>query len=333
MINKNNDAIIDESVQINDYLLNKNKDSENKPESKFPVSDSGFAGINSDKNKMSTILDDTVQNTGDSISKDYVKINEEIPAAKIKVKQVAKINWALELSAGMSAYRDKVFSINDGQKSMDRLFSSPGNSGGAQAIFYTPSSIKPGFAFRAGITAEMNVSKRSSISSGVRYAYNSNKIRVGTYSYSQNAVSSSSFSFASSVNNFYRGAQQKEYTNQFHFIQVPFQYQLQLNRGVKVPIIWKAGITPAYLFATNGLVYDTVANGIYFQTNKAFNKVQLDLHTGFSFVFGHKSKIKWSVGPEVSLGLNKLTKTEYTKRQYLLYSGIAGKIIFPKKKK
>ncbi len=333
-INKDIDAFTNESVKTNATYQNKNQHSEKNLVDELPVSDSGFAGINSDKDKIVTKENTAVQNTGDSLSKSYAKADEETPAAKVEIKQVAKIKWALELSAGMSAYRDKVFSIYDGQKSMDRLFSSPGNSsGGAQAIVYPPSSIQPGLAFRAGISGEMKISKRSSISSGIRYAYNSNRILVGTYTFTQIAVSNSSSSFSSSVNNFYRGIQQKEYTNQFHFIQVPVQYHWQVNKGVKLPIILNAGIAPSWLFSTNGLVYDTVANGIYFQTKKAYHKIQLDLHSGLSFVFGNKSKIKWSVGPEVSLGLNKLTKTEYTRRQYLLYSGIRGKIFFSKKKK
>ena len=74
-------------------------------------------------------------------------------------------------------------------------------------------------------------------------------------------------------------------------------------------------------------------SGIYYRDNAAFNKFQFNLNTGLSFRFGNKSKIQWSLGPEFSLGMNKLMKDDYTKKQYLLYSGLTGRLFFQKRNK
>jgi hypothetical protein len=275
----------------------------------------------------------------DSIAEDSSVKKEEIVAAiaKPKKKQLPKINWGLELSYGISANREDAFSFFDGgQKSMDALYNAPQGSIGVpinsqQApVFYSPSSIKAGSAFRAGLVGEMQLSRRSSVSSGLRYAYFSNSIKVGAYK--DTAVSfTNSFSQDVRTSAIYRGISQKEYTNRFHFIQLPLQYHLQLNKGVKVPILWTVGATVGYLISTNGLVYDTAASGIYYHDKKAFNKFNWNLNTGFSFKLGNKNKLQWSLGPEISLGMNKLTKGD-TRKQYLLYGGVTGRIIFTKKK-
>lgn len=276
-----------------------------------------------------------IQTKKDSTAKEEVAANKEVPAATPKKKQAPKINWGIEFSYGVSANREDAFL--GGQKSMaDRVYSSPqsnvGNPIVSTTTFYSPSSIKSGAAFRAGLVGEMKISRKSSVSSGLRYAYFSNSIKVG--SYKDTAVSfTNSFSQDVNVRAIYRGVQQKEYTNRFHFIQLPLQYQWQLNKGTKIPILWNAGATVGYLISTNGLVYDTAANGIYYHDKKAFNKLNWNLNTGFSFRFGNKGKLQWSLGPEFSVGMNKLTKNDYTKKQYLLYGGMTGRIIFTKKNK
>src|SRR5690606_40737230 len=122
------------------------------------------------------------------------------------------------------------------------------------------------------------------------------------------------------------------YSNSFHFVQVPVSYQLQLNRGTKTPILWNAGISAAYLVGTNAVLYDTTAGGIYYEDKNAFNKVQLNLHTGFAIRFGVNRKMQWSIGPEFSMGASKLVKDAYNKNQHLFYSGLTGRLIFSKKR-
>lgn len=294
--------------------------------------------------KQIAIAGEKVQPKEDSVAKEIAIMKnspptakEDMATAKEKIKKTVKMNWGIELSGGVSASRENVFSFTDGQKSLNVAdFRSPplmsnNNSLASPPIVYLPSAIKPGPSFSIGLTGEIQLSKRSSLSSGLRYAYFSNNIKVGAYK--DTAVSfSNSYSQAVQVGAIYRGYHQEDYTNRFHFIQLPLQYHLQLNKGIKIPITWNIGGSAGYLISTDALVYDTAARGIYYHDKAAFNKFHWNLNTGFSFRFGNKNKIKWSLGPELSLAMNKLTKDNYARNQFLLYGGITGKVIFSKKK-
>ena len=333
-INEDNVVVNNKPVKTPEKPSPKNGDKEKTIINKTEISPPAVAEIKLNDDKKLPSLDNNILIKKDSLSEEITVINKEIPAAKIKLKQVPKIKWGIDMSVGISSYKDNIFSIYGVQKSimMDNI-SSPVSGGGNNPLSSTrsPSSIQSSPAFRIGIVGEMKLSRRSSIASGLRYAYYSNRIQVGTYADTVFTLNTS-FSQASRVQAVYRGTYQKNYNNHFHFIQLPVQYQLQLNKGIKVPISWNAGVSIGYLFSTNSLVYDTTAGGIYYRSKDAFNKVQFNLNTGFSFRFGNKGKMQWSLGPELSLGLNKLMKTDFTNKQYLLYSGITGRIFFAKKK-
>lgn len=289
------------------------------------------------QSKQPVIEEEVVALKKDSVIEKAADKETEVSVIVKKNRTGSKINWGIELSAGVSGSRESVFSFNnnnDSQKSFaaDYLASPVNNAaGGSPGIVYSPSSIQAGPAFRAGMIAELKISERSSISSGLRYAYYSNSIMVGTRDTTQ-VLNNIAFQNAR-VESFYRGFHEKKYTNRYHFIQLPVQYQLQLNKGVKLPtLLWSVGASAGYLFATNGLVYDAKAGGIHYRNNAAFNKVHFNVHTGFSVRVANKSKTQWSLGPELGLDMSNLMKDGYYMKQYLLYGGITGKIIFAKKK-
>ncbi|MEP7374211.1 MAG: outer membrane beta-barrel protein [Chitinophagaceae bacterium] len=316
----------------------------NQPLDRADISKTDIAkNISTDDNKIadpksdSKSIDEKINETlkPDSAITAQSKADEVIAAAK-KKQPLSKIKWSVDVSAGITANRANAFSIFNlnSDKSLLMDVYAPGNStGGGGLPGYTrvsPSDIKAGPAFRAGLLAEKEISKRSSISSGLQYVYYSNGIQVGYYS-DTTVVVNNSFSQDSRVAAIYRGSHQKEYTNRYHFIQIPLQYQWRLNKGDKLPIVWNVGASAGYLFATNGLVYDTTAGGIYYRDNAAFNKFRFNLNTGLSFRFGDKNKVQWALGPELSLGMNKLMKDDYTKKQYLLYGGLTGRLYFKKR--
>jgi hypothetical protein len=290
--------------------------------------------------KKTAVASEDIQPKKDSVSEEIALTKDDLPAAQQgnsvlkERKRMLKISWGIELAGGASSNRESVLSFSGSQKSMmaDNAYSPPLNSPvTGNAVVHTPSSIKSGPSFRAGIVAEIQLSRKSRVSSGLRYAYFSNSMTVGAYKDTVIAFSNS-YSQSVRVDAIYRGFHQVEYTNRFHFIQLPLQYHLQLNKGVKLPITWDIGGSIGYLAATNGLVYDTTASGIYYNDDDAFNKLHWNLNTGFSFKFGNKRKIQWSLGPELSLGMNKLTKDDNNRNQFLLYGGLTGRLIFAKKK-
>ena len=248
-------------------------------------------------------------------------------------KKAGKLKWGFEFSAGVSDVERSALPFKSGQQSMDAYFSplpiTPGNAAYFPPV--APSPVEPGFGFKLGPVVEMELSKRSTLSAGLQYARMSTQMKVGTFT-NTSVVVNNAASQSLRLNAAYSGFHQKDYTSHYHFIQLPVAFHLQLNKGKKLPVSWVAGASAGYLVNTNMLLYDTAAGGIYYSDNKAFNRFQFNLHSGFAFRFGIGKAVQWSVGPEVSLGMNKLVKDAYTKKQYMLYGGLTGRLIFSKKK-
>lgn len=280
-----------------------------------------------------------------------IKKEEGVPAAQ---KQAAKktkssIKWALEVSGGVSHLGDKALSFAGVNQQGDAFYvNTPGNSTGGPTggftVYYPPSEVVRGPAFRAAVVGEMSISKRSSVSAGLGYAFYSNEIKTGGHkdsSFVLRTMTDQSVALSS----YYQGPQSQaiEYRNKYHFILVPINYQLQLNKGIKVPIVWNIGVSPAYLFSTNALVYDTASGGIYYKNKEAFNKFHFNLNTGISFRVGKPNKLQWSIGPEVSMDMTGLVKESKSvanifsssgsgsQKRYFIYGGVTGRIYLKKK--
>ena len=245
-----------------------------------------------------------------------------------------KIRWGLDLSVGMSQINNKALSFSGVSQRADALYSNVPNAGVSSTR--GGSETLRGIAFKVGIVGELSITKKSSVTAGLGYAYYSNEIKTGAHKDSSfvlntmtaQAINLDSYYQGSQVNN--QGSQVIDYTNHYHFVQLPIGYQLQLNKGVKVPILWSIGLTPAYLFSTNALTYDTASGGIYYKNKDAFNRFHFNLNTGLAFRFGKANKLQWSLGPELSMDMTPLAK-DAGQNRYFMYGGITGRLFFKKK--
>jgi hypothetical protein len=257
------------------------------------------------------------------------------PMKQTKKKIYPKLKWGPDVSIGTTFSRNTIFPFSSSQeKALRDAYQASTNSPGGTAVpLQLPSAVHSGIGFKAGVAVQLQLSKRSSLVSGLRYTYLNEKIKVGTYrdTLVYSVASSFGLNAATSV---YRGAATQQYTNKYHFVELPLLYQLQLNKGKKLPMLWSVGLTTSYLISTNALVYDTAAHGIYYKNKQAFNKLHAGVQTGLSFRFGNEKKIQWQVGPELSLDLSQQLKQNiFTEKRYLFYGGIAGKMFFARKKK
>ena len=150
-------------------------------------------------------------------------------ASKKKGDKVpGKITWGINFSAGTSVITEDAFSFKSSSANADMQFASyPGNStgggpltgGGGPGTYsrYPQSQSKPAFAFKAGINARKNISKRSSLSAGLGYSYLADKIKVGIAqggTQSQSAFSLSYYTGAASTN-LYRSLSFYRITSEF----------------------------------------------------------------------------------------------------------------------
>jgi hypothetical protein len=297
-----------------------------------------------------TAIDSTVA----KVEVDKTAASVPVEPKPVFAKNKSKIRFGIEVSGGFVSSQNKVFGFSGGsrEKSLDPLQSgytgTPGGVGtgtNAPRVIIPPSAVKAGKSLRIGLVAEKPISKRSSLSVGLRYSYADESLDVGairdtvirsnSYSFSQNFLAFSGVRNAySAIASAAPSRTPTKYTNRYHFIELPLLYQTQLNKGKKLGILWNAGIAPGFLIGTNALVYDTTARGVYYRNDNAFKKFHLNMQTGLALQFGSKKKIQWSLGPTVSLDMTRLMKEDvFTEKRYFLYTGLTGRMFLNSRKK
>ena len=128
------------------------------------------------------------------------------------------------------------------------------------------------------------------------------------------------------------GGDTVKFTNQYHFIELPINFQWQLNKNKAKPFIWSIGLTLGQLIASNALIYDTAFGGIYYENKNLLNKTQFGLSTGFSWTIASTKQAQWNLGPVATIHLNKLFDSPFESKQYLFFVGLRTAVLFEQKK-
>ena len=314
---------------------NTNQDATGISSNQQPVSaDSSQKGIVKTEHKNLTLNDSTASKLEEPKDTRSVQVMSKKKTDKVS----AKIVWGINFSAGTSVITEDAFSFKSSYAAADVQYSSPGNSqsGGNPATGgggtggpttynrYSQSQNKPAFAFKVGVNARKNISKRSSLSIGLGYSYLADKIKIGT---NQAPAQSFSASF------YYAGSPQQTHTDHFHFIELPLIYNWRVTNNADHFLSLNAGISPSYLLATNALLYDTTMGGIYYHNKDLVTKAHFNFISGISYQFKNKKNLEFSVGPQFVFDVTKVFKSDLDKRKYFLYTGIDARVFFQKKKK
>ncbi len=260
---------------------------------------------------------------------------DSMSLATEKTRPGRPMKWGFELSIGQSNRRDQALPTVFGNKDGFNPLLSSGVVAGVPPTNYPltpPSPVKPGIAYRVGVVAELPISGRSSLLAGLQYAYQTDRIRAGI-SRDTSFIVNNSISQTYRVDAVYAAQTERSKTNRYHLVQVPLRYQYGFGNSKKLPVSWEVGVNLGYLFASNALIYDTVAHGVYYRDKKAFQRFHLALASGVHFQWGKPGKLSWSIGPEVSLDMNRLVKNVYDRKQYPFYFGLNSRIFLPVKKK
>jgi hypothetical protein len=204
----------------------------------------------------------------------------------------------------------------------------PVSSGTGTVTTTRTSEIDPGFSFAAGVFVNRNLSKRISFRAGLGYHYYSTKINTGK------AVNGPVYSFSANAqgliaNSFYQNGDDIEYTNKYHFIELPVTVNFQLNKSVHTPLIWQAGMSLSYMVNSNALYFDPLSN-VYFENSQQFNKTQLNATTALLIGFAvHHCGLQ--MGPLLQYGLTGLSKNSSGNPEHFIYYGIGFSLIPGKK--
>jgi len=250
---------------------------------------------------------------------------------KKQSRATGKLKWGVNFSAGSSVITQNRFSLKARGNSVSDSYNAPGSvtgSGGSSgaAFVNAPSSNRSSFAFKAGLTLKKDLTKRSSLSMSINYAYLADKIKIGTR---QNVSPQGN----NRITSYYSSVQLKTFTDRFHFIELPIIYDWRITNNARHFISLNAGTSIGYLVSTNAVVYDTISGGIYYHNKDLFNKMHIHLLGGLYYHFSGTKNLEWSIGPQCSFDVNNIFKTDLDTRKYFLYTGIGAVLFFEKQKK
>ena len=285
--------------------------------------------INTDSSS-SAPLKSGIVNIGNPGKKDSIQINNLVVDELIKSKEslIAKkaLRWGVHFTPGISMLNDRFFYFGS-TKSADLAFISGSGAGTPPA---GPSESKAGFAFQAGGFLQKDISPRLPLTAGLQYSYYSDRIRIGSPRDSLLNLSSQLQSRQDASVVYNAGNTTRNYTNRYHFIELPVSILVQLNKKTDQPFYLSMEFKASRLISTNALVYDTAFGGIYYNSDRLFNKTHFSLSTGLMWSVQSK-KLQWSFGPVFEVYLNQLLDNPLDKNKYLMMPGLKSRILFPVK--
>jgi hypothetical protein len=260
---------------------------------------------------------------------------KELPVLENKINQKTKSSnqnkWQFAFAA-----QGGISGISEGFSSLGRSAeiyydASPNTSAGGNfgnlPMPAPPATPKSGIAFSAGLDVKRKINKRLALNSGLRYAYYSNSIQVGSTVYRDTSISRMDASVLR-VAAFYRNdANSQKYTSEYHFIQIPFglEYKLVANQ----PLYIQAGIKVEQLLGSNALFYNKYA-GVYVKDKEMLAKTGMQLFSGFHYHFRSRKNFSFAAGPQFQYGLTNLSKNK-SNDQHLYFVGLSTQIFLKKK--
>lgn len=290
--------------------------------------DSGSVIILSQVQKEKSLFEhkDSSLKKEDSVERKAASVNKVVQAPGQKKSN----NWKLGITAGVgfSSIGNGLFSFSQNKAYDALLRSNPNSSSNLSSQFgptgttiLAPSKIKRGFSYFLGINLSKSISKKSSISLGLGYHYLSTTIKVGTQRDSVSNTNLVDYSSRYYSNN----NRQTAYTNQYHFIKLPFLYEYQLGR--KLPLKFGTGISIGYLLSSNALQYDNTSN-IFYKDNSLLQKPRIELVAKAAYGLWRHPKFSANIGPQWNYGLTPLSKESNSTRQHLSSFGLSTQVTF-----
>lgn len=244
---------------------------------------------------------------------------EKAPEKKLKA---SKWEWMVHAEAGITSVWSSLFELPS-TRSQD-MFSSPTQYSGGNFFAYYPSTQEEGPAFSAGFTAKRILNGRTKLTAGLQYNFYGTRMAVGQ---EKNANTLTSVPYArqsATTSNAYLPGTQNNYSNRYHFIQLPVGIEYQVFR--KVPLQVHGGLSLAHLVKTNALTYDYNAQA-YYQNSSAYKATQLHLFTNVTYTLWKGKAVKLDAGPYVQYSLAELQKTAPDKNR-LFSTGLRTQVSF-----
>ncbi len=250
-------------------------------------------------------------------------VPEIIPAISLSVLKKKKrpvsnkITLSLEAGIGRSGTANSYLGTIPNSSFYDYNPAASNNNTGSsgvpdslQSYNVTPSAVKPGIGLFAGLLFTKKVTSYSSISTGIRYQLLTTSQSVGA------TVTNNTTANNLTESAVYKAGIANQYSNFYHLLQLPIEFNTQASRFKQYNIFATAGFSISQLVHTNSLQFDN-ATRQYFKNNQYFNKTIIGFSAGLFVNLQAEAKAQLLIGPVFQYSLTPLaSKGLYANSHY-----------------
>jgi hypothetical protein len=261
------------------------------------------------------VADQSIINQDKILMKDSIISNDSYSKKQleeINKKPESKNSWnfGITFSTGISSTVSNIF--GNSQKSI--VYSSPGNTtGSGNVLIPTPSVLKSSLALITGIVIEKNISKSTSLTTGLNYKLYHLKSTVGS-------DSTIYYRADNSVNT---------YHHLFHYIELPVGFKFHIIKFKNTSLSVNTGLSISQLIGSNALQYNYIS-GYYYHDNSLLNKTLVGFTLGIDATLFSNRNRPILIGPYLNFELTK-TADEGYQQHHFIYTGLRAQYLFRKK--
>jgi hypothetical protein len=255
---------------------------------------------------------------------------------KKKQSSASKWQWGVNANIGVANISEgNLFDVLKSVRVDDLTGAQPQFNGIPPTPSPEASPITPGPSYTVGGFVQRKLSKRVSLSAGLQYSLFTVNTRVGERVNSARAVNYGMYNSAI-TDNYYLGGtggtRLHDYTNRYHFIELPVMTSIHILGKKKMPIVLDAGISVSRLLHTNSLHFDGL-NGVYYENDDFFNKMQVSVNGGLNIGLFQNSRHPLFIGPNLRYFTTGIIKKEVTAsggEQHIWSFGLNAKMLLKK---
>lgn len=228
-------------------------------------------------------------------------------------------SWYLEFfltggffSTNLSPIHSDLFSGDPNKSSLLEVANYASSPGQVDSSVYSQSYLKKGDAVSIGFNLWKPVSKKTSVSfgAGIRYAYTNivSSSYHPVFNQSTNAISNQYFD-------------DKNYKNEFYFVDIPLQVQSLIGNGKRIPLYWNVGVIYSRLVKNRSPQYSLEQNA-YLDNSASLARNIFGISAGVDVEILRGKSTAFKIGPSLYFSFSKVANKNIYANTYYQFAGI-----------
>ena len=218
-----------------------------------------------------------------------------------------KWKFGISLQVGVSSLNKGLFNNNVSNNNSYANTTSGIGSVTNNTNFST--ALKPGTALSIGAIAQYNFSAKNSICLGIQYTYTSTTFKIN---WPNNSVASLADASVAKANN---------YVNQFHAIELPFNYGYSIIKNNRVKWQLQVGGQITQFIQIKAMQFNAI-QGVFYNDNSMFAKTNVNAVAAIYYNIAKGKNGAWLIGPTFSYGITPFSNQGYYKQMHQNIIGI-----------